>query len=529
MAFLSGVHCSCRCHHKSCRNTEGSGQLAKGGYFTTLVDPAGGDFALHVVKNSYDHAACTRPGLPPTEQSEAENVTFILMPSMAKPGATLAVWRSNFEASPAILFEEQADMTVSVGGVLTLHVVDGDYYTISTVRTARHGTFAAPTPPSQPRHPIPIADTFDRYNTTSRQPKLWMQMTGAWEVQQDATNTSNKVLRQMATNIPYDNWRGRFTFNPATVIGMREWQDVKIAASFRLPTSSGAGPWPASSAGACIGTRTTWVGHAGIYLCVGAAGVWNLTYSAVGSTLIANGTVALSPSDGGWHTVTLNTTRGVATGTYDGGALFTSVAVLDVDTGFATLSSTGWQAVEFDDVTVEPTGPDWKPDPPPPEGCTPAVAGRVVAARRCQTNGITAPDQAFTLVAQTWQIKHIGSQLCVTAASSSAGAALTLQPCMADEPLQAWQNDYSNIHHGSVPLTLMQANVTLAGATDGTVSTHAVVAKGYHTLTSWYSWTYFDSTHQLRNTRNPSPASQGGWGYPMCLALCKDAAANAQA
>jgi hypothetical protein len=129
-------------------------------------------------------------------------------------------------------------------------------------------------------------------------------------------------------------------------------------------------------------------------------------------------------------------------------------------------------------------------------------------------------------VAQTWQIMHIGSQLCVAAASGSVGAALTLQPCSAGDPLQAWQNDYSNIHHGQYPLTLMEANVTLSGATDGTVSTHAVVPKGYHTLTSWYSWTYFDSTHQLRNTRTPSTTSQGGWGYPMCLALCKDAAAN---
>ena len=148
----------------------------KGGYYTTLVDPDGDDFALHIVKNSYDHAACTRPPLPPTEVAAPEDVTIVLAPSIlinsaGKKITQLACWRSNFELETAILFEQQPDMVVdAVNGSFTLHVVDGDYYTVSTVRTATHGKVATAVPPSQP-HPIPVVDNFDSYTQTSRQPR----------------------------------------------------------------------------------------------------------------------------------------------------------------------------------------------------------------------------------------------------------------------------------------------------------------------------------------------------------------------
>ena len=46
---------------KYLRGGLGSGRLPRGGFYTTIADPDGTDFALHVVKNSFDHAACTRP------------------------------------------------------------------------------------------------------------------------------------------------------------------------------------------------------------------------------------------------------------------------------------------------------------------------------------------------------------------------------------------------------------------------------------------------------------------------------------
>eukprot|EP01047_Picozoa_sp_COSAG01_P103144 COSAG01_NODE_32640_length_578_cov_0.630480_1_plen_165_part_10 len=117
----------------------GSGLLRHGGYFTTMVSPDLKKFSTHVVKISFDHAACTRPCLPSTLKGvEDETVTFKLTP---QPNVTmptrLACWRSNFELRAPILFTQQPDVIVAADGSFTLHVTAGDYFTVSTVRTAR--------------------------------------------------------------------------------------------------------------------------------------------------------------------------------------------------------------------------------------------------------------------------------------------------------------------------------------------------------------------------------------------------------
>lgn len=490
------------------------------GYYTTIVDPAGTDFALHIVKNSLDHAACTRPALPSTEVTEAEKVTFTFAPSIIMGAAvtTLACWRSNFELETPILFEQQPDVVVDVASrSFSLNISKGDYWTISTVRTATHGKFATKVPASQPRAPM-VVDNFNSYPDRSQQPKYWMQMTGSFEVHVDDTNTSNMVLRQTATQISLDNWGGRFSYRPATVFGMREWQDVKIATRFRLPLWGGAPAWPASSAGMCVATRVGWVYECGVVLCIDASGQWNLTTSGrVSGKVNLTGHVRSPPHGGTWHSISLTTLGATATATYDDSPLFTNTPVPDYDTGFAGLSTTGYYAVEYDEVAVSAVGPNWKVNPTPPAACMNATVGHVIAARRCVTNGITANDQAFELISQSWQIRHISTQLCVTAASGSVGAVITLQKCNFSEPLQQWKNDYSNIHHDSYPLTLIKANLSLGGDTDGIVVTVSVGSSVFGKR--WSTWTYMDSTHQLRNTRAPGPATGG---YPMCLALCKD-------
>ena len=241
----------------------GSGILPDGGFFTTMVDADGGDFSLHAVKNSYDHAACTRPKLPPSQRNVGrENVTFILAPSMQSP-SRLACWRSNFEREPPILFEQQPDVQV-VGGRFTLPLELGDYYTITTVRSATRGSFAEPVPPSQPSAPLPLTDDFEG-TALSQQPRFWSQMMGSWEVHPDGANASNRVLRQMTPGPTVSTWAERpaYPFTPVTMVGMREWQDISIAARFRLTASSGT---------ACLGSRLDWTANVGVVLCIGGDG-----------------------------------------------------------------------------------------------------------------------------------------------------------------------------------------------------------------------------------------------------------------
>ena len=60
-----------------------------------------------------------------------------------KSPTSLALWRSNFEVDPPILFEQQTDIQVVNGG-FNLSVALGDYYTVSTVRTAKKGKLSNP-------------------------------------------------------------------------------------------------------------------------------------------------------------------------------------------------------------------------------------------------------------------------------------------------------------------------------------------------------------------------------------------------
>ena len=201
-----------------------------------------------------------------------------------------------------------------------------------------------------------MVDDFESYADDSQQPTGFMQMMGAWELHRDATNATNMVLKQMATQVPLDNWRGRFTFHPATVIGMREWQDVAIGASFRLPAAgSGGSPgWPAVGAGVCLATRANWVYNNGVFLCIDASGRWNTSYGYTNPRYISNltGTVASPPKGGAWFHLSLTTLQGTASATYNGAALFTGVPIEDVDTGFAGISTTGYYAAEVDNVKV---------------------------------------------------------------------------------------------------------------------------------------------------------------------------------
>ena len=181
--------------------------------------------------------------------------------------------------------------------------------------------------------------------------------------------------------------------------------------------------------------------------------------------------------------------------------------------------------MEFDDVRVAAVGPDWDPHPTPPAGCplppfnAPGMVGAQLHTRRCQSNGIAAPDQNWYLLPD-YRLQHAGSLLCAEAAAAAAGSAVTLQPCNASNPLQRWMNDYSNIHHGNRPLVLEKAGVALVGGTfGGDVRTRAVDWKATGDVVAW---TFMDSTGQLRSTRSPRDPK-----IPtVCLSLCKNPQAS---
>jgi len=489
----------------------GSGELAKGGYYTTIVDPKSSDYTLQIVKISYDHSPCTRPKLPPSLAGvEPETATFTLDASMGST-TTLACWKSNFEEETSVLFEKQPDIKV-VDGKFTLDIAIGDFYTVSTVMTATRG--AIPTPPaSVPQFPLPHVDDFDSY-AVSQEAKWWADQIGAWEVHVDDKNASNKVMKQMVPQLPI-GWSDHGSNGPMTLIGMREWQDIKVSAKFRLPSGASAG---------CVGSRVEQMWKDGIVLCVGGDGGWNLTIGGppqngvYTNAPIARGQLAAKPAVGVWHTISLATLGAAADGSFDGASLFSQQAIRTLDTGFAAMGTNLWESIEFDDIEITAIGSDWGPVAALPAGCDISKpAGMALQARKCQANGIAAADQSFELLSD-WQLRHIGSGLCVNAASAKAGAALTMATCDFNSTLQKFKNDYTRVRNTVEPFTLVASTaakkqwLVLAGMKDGTVAVQP--SNGGHV--EWSKWSAFPNTNQLRSQYTADVKL----GDPMCLSLC---------
>ena len=200
-------------------------------------------------------------------------------------------------------------------------------------------------------------------------------MIGAFEVQVDQANASNKVLRQMAEGIPVTHWAGRTQNMPGTLVGMREWQDVSIAVDFRLPFPAppAAPSWevwdlPPASALGPTGLLT-------LALCSASVSTGPGTLPTETQPRF-NRRRLLRPVSCPMHRSsrvtgtrsTLQLSASAASASYDGKPLFSLQAIRDIDTGFAAMLTNGYFQVDFDNVRVDAVGTDWDPNPTPPPG-----------------------------------------------------------------------------------------------------------------------------------------------------------------
>ncbi|KAJ9444322.1 putative galactocerebrosidase [Diplonema papillatum] len=475
----------------------GSGVLPNGGYYTTMVDEAGSDFSIFVVKISHEHARCTRPSLP-DEPVSKETVVFKLQNFTGV--TSLAVRHSNYENDAKPQFELLDDIQVSADGTFSLTVDVGDYFTLSTIRTSSKGSYDPPA--SQPSFPLPHHDDFASY-ATSQEAMGCSDQIGVFEVHTDSANSSNQVMRQMVPQLPV-GWADKGSQGPVSVIGMKEWQDVSVEVRFRLSEEVSSG---------CVATRANQMWGNAVAFCVGAGGGWNLTYGGppedgnYTAAPIATGTVPRST--GVWHTLKLATVNATATGWYDGQQAF-QTSIRNADTGFAAIGTNGWHAVEFDYLRLEQVGDNWAPRAP----CPMATPGALVSATPCQNNGLRSADQTFVITSD-WNLVHTPSGLCVEVADAQSmdGSPLTMAPCNRTARVQQFYADYTLVRNQNQPFTVLGTALQMYGTLGGAVSVNSKPPPGPGL---WSTWAYFPNTFQLRNTYDTNTEL----GYPMCLSAC---------
>ena len=487
----------------------GSGNLSHGGFFATFVDPETNDFTINIAKISWDHSLCARPDLPRYEVF-AESVTFQLSPSLANID-TLAVWYSNFEQGPdSPIFEKQKDVTVE-NGLFTIHVPIGSFFTISTIRTAIKGSFGS-SPDSMPSFPLPLFDDFNNYPISS-EAKYFTDQIGVFEIHRASVdyNSHQLIMRQMVPAEPI-SW-DVYDQGPMSLLGMREWSDVKVTIAFFLPSNA------PNNASACIATRSDQVWSNGIVVCVSAESKWQLSYRGPSirgqmpeKLVVSSGATSFQVNVGKWYVLSLTTIGSYASASLDREPLFANTAIRNLDTGFVAIGTNGWYAIEFDKIAVEKAGDNWVPI----SYCEATKVGDTLTTRPCPTNGFTSDATRFNLLSN-WLIRHISSGLCVTAASAKAGSRLVLAECNPDNPLQKFMFDDTRIRSNVMQLHLINMGVVLSGAINGTASVDS--GESNKTRGVWTSWVYFPNTNQLRNQY----VANTTLGYPMCLSTCKAA------
>eukprot|EP01052_Picozoa_sp_SAG31_P026963 SAG31_NODE_2483_length_5627_cov_3.161390_8_plen_622_part_00 len=237
----------------------GSGLLAKGGSYVTLVAPFKGsasapDLSVVVEKMSHEGSTSAWAGLPAYETAN-ESLTLQFGPSYA--GRALALWKSLVPSAivergkdimiPSVdtmLIRQDMPVYADATGTVTQQVCVGCMFTLTTLLGAGHkGGFGdgtdGPHIPLPSSFPLPFNSSFDQLEA-GMEADYFIDQAGSWEaVPAAAAGGSGMAMRQMVEEKPIC-WAGDQA--PITIAGSTNWSDVSVSVSVRLETPGGM-PW----------------------------------------------------------------------------------------------------------------------------------------------------------------------------------------------------------------------------------------------------------------------------------------------
>lgn len=186
----------------------GSGTLARGGTFVTLMSPA------------KDYSVI----LETKDAREAQTVTLSAGGGLAR--GDLAVWcsteREHFIRRPDLAAKD---------GRFTLTMAPASVCSLTTTRGQRKGGFAGV--PAKTAFPLPYGDDFDGYGDPARRgylPRYFADIAGAFELS-TCPGRGGTCLRQ-AVGTPPQSWAPNW--QPYTIIGDDRWTDYAVAADVHL-------------------------------------------------------------------------------------------------------------------------------------------------------------------------------------------------------------------------------------------------------------------------------------------------------
>lgn len=258
---------------------EGSGWLAGGGSYVTLVSPGdGGDWSTIIETMTPEHSQCIRNNpKAPWNVNATQTVTLAISGGL-RTDTPIHVWKSvlfvsgqgyddddtgpgrSGPASP-FLFEQQPDLQI-VDGAVTLTVEVDAVVSLTTTTGQRKGA-ADQGPSKSASFPLPYADSFDGYaNDTA--PRYLSDQAGSFSVM----NRDGKgVLRQSVPESPTwagTAWHGQDSVAPLSIIGDYNASDYAVTVTAAADSVPSSGPAPLLSLVPCdaVDESQRWVWNA---------------------------------------------------------------------------------------------------------------------------------------------------------------------------------------------------------------------------------------------------------------------------
>jgi hypothetical protein len=304
-----------------------SGKLANGTTFVTRAGPAGKQFSTVV------------------ETMDAKGPNRIAVRPVGA-GGPLSVWSSDLRSN------NPRDHFVRIGqvpsaGALTLR--PGHVYTITNSRAGGKGT-ASPKSTVDPQLGMPFKAIFDR-TPIGGQARFFSDVNGSFASVPCAGGRPGNCYEQQTTELPI-TWSPPGSMDPTTIVGdPRWWGDYQVGARMLLRK-----PGSADLLGRMSTQTTSESKIGGYFLHVSSNSGWQLVSDDQfgGRSVIAAGLRNLSV--GRWHQVALRMKGSTLTVLLDGKAVRT-VRDASQTIGNVGLRAGQFQKVQFDDLTVTPTGP----------------------------------------------------------------------------------------------------------------------------------------------------------------------------
>ena len=239
----------------------GSGLLAQGGSYVTLVSPAATaaaataaprpapELSVIVEKMSHEGSTSAWAGLPAYDTAD-ESLTLRLGAQYA--GRELALWKSAVPSSvvaagkdsgvipdvDGMLIRQSAVVRADGTGAVTLQVCVDCMFTLTTLLHAGNkGGFGGPPIPAPAEFPLPFNNSFDDV-PAGLEADFFIDQAGAWEAV--PTAGGGMAMRQMVEQKPIC-WAGDQA--PITIVGSTNWSDVSVSVSLRLEAQDVGMPW----------------------------------------------------------------------------------------------------------------------------------------------------------------------------------------------------------------------------------------------------------------------------------------------